>query len=152
MFPVKRPSHSWNPAHGVTYNRAPAEDEVALCCPTCGAVVWLAAPQTEVYQGKASSLGQRLQRLGGEAVLQGVVALFVTGLLLAIAATVSEAKSGTELGARGSQWSVAEGRGNGHQSDTFLPQLQAAFPDPSLPSPTGVLCQDERGELPGHLT
>lgn len=43
------------------------------------------------------------------AVLRGVAVLFVTELLLAISVAVSEAKSGTELGAQGSQWSMAEG-------------------------------------------
>lgn len=43
------------------------------------------------------------------AVLRGVAVLFVTELRLAISVAVSEAKSGTELGAQGSQWSMAEG-------------------------------------------
>lgn len=107
MFPVKRPSHSWNPVHGVTYNRTPA-DQAALCCPTCRAVVWLAAvnrglPRKGQQPWPASAV------LLEEAGLQGTVVLFVTELLLAISVTSSEAKSGMELGAQGSQWSMAEG-------------------------------------------
>lgn len=107
MFPVKRPSHSWNPAHRVTYNRTPA-DEAALCCPTCRAGL------------AGCSVNRGLPRKGQqpwpvsvvlleEAVFQGMAVLFVTELLLAISVTASEAKSGTELGAQGSQWSMAEG-------------------------------------------
>lgn len=107
MFPVKRPSHSWNPTHQVTYNRTPVS-QVALCCPTCRAVVWLAALPTGLLR-KGQQPWPASTALLEEAVLQGMAVLSATRLLLAISVTASEAKSGTELGAQGSRWSMAEG-------------------------------------------
>lgn len=106
MFPVKRPSHSWNPSHGVTYNSTPADEPLL--------------PHLQGSGLAGCSVNRDLPRKGQqpwpvsavlleEAALQGMAVLFVTELLLAIRVTASEAKSGTELGAQGSQWSMAEG-------------------------------------------
>lgn len=150
MFPVKKPSHSWNPAHQVTYNRAPA-DEVALSLvPHLQGSGLAGCFENRGLLRKGHQPWPASTALLEEAVLRSMVVLFATELLLAISITASEAKSGTGRGVQGSQgaWQQAEG---------MVIKMTPPFPSSKLPSvnlplpPQRMLRQAERGECQRHL-